>query len=169
MIIKSVHISYDILEFVHQKIRFTMKQHQHVAYPGLLILFMLMPWSQGIIRHGIDQITRNIPSLAWEELTHWSLEMPHGVIGTCWALVLGLYSLRRRRLTGTSIGIPMVNLRRSDDRLRFIMGIPILIRRRLLSEYGLLPDDTLCKTAPSHAGLLNGPPNSASKTMESSV
>ena len=33
-----------------------------------------------------------------------------------------------------SIGIPMINLRRSDDRLRFIMGIPILIRRRLLSE-----------------------------------
>ena len=45
---------------------------------------------------------------------------------------LGLYSLRRRRLTG--IGIPILNLRRSDDRLRFIMGIPILIRRRLLSE-----------------------------------
>ena len=46
---------------------------------------------------------------------------------------LGLYSLRRRRLT--SIGIPIINLRRSDDRLRFIMGIPILIRRCLLSEY----------------------------------
>ena len=44
----------------------------------------------------------------------------------------GLYSLRRRRLTG--IGIPIINLRRSDDRLRFIMGIPILIRERLLSE-----------------------------------
>ena len=44
----------------------------------------------------------------------------------------GLYSLRRHRLTG--IGIPIINLRRSDDRLRFIMGIPILIRRRLLSE-----------------------------------
>ena len=47
-------------------------------------------------------------------------------------LFQGLYSLRRRRLTG--MGIPMINLRRSDDRLRFIMGIPILIRRRLLSE-----------------------------------
>ena len=35
--------------------------------------------------------------------------------------LLGLYSLRRRRLTG--IGIPMINLRRSDDRIRFIMGI----------------------------------------------
>ena len=45
---------------------------------------------------------------------------------------LGLYSLRRRRLTG--MGIPIINLRRSDDRLRFIMGIPILIRRCLLSE-----------------------------------
>ena len=47
-------------------------------------------------------------------------------------LNLGLYSLRRRRLTG--IGISMINLRWSDDRLRFVMGIPILIRRRLLSE-----------------------------------
>ena len=47
-------------------------------------------------------------------------------------VTLGVYSLRRRRLTG--IGILMINLRRSDDRLRFIMGIPILIRRRLLRE-----------------------------------
>ena len=44
----------------------------------------------------------------------------------------GLYSLRRRRLI--SIGIPIINLRRSSDRLRFIMGIPIPVRRRLLSE-----------------------------------
>ena len=35
----------------------------------------------------------------------------------------GLYSLRRRRHTG--IGIPIINLRRSADRLRFIIGIPI--------------------------------------------
>ena len=49
-----------------------------------------------------------------------------------WVKALGLYSLRRRRLTG--IGIPMINLRRSDDHLRFIMGIPILIRRHFLSE-----------------------------------
>ena len=46
--------------------------------------------------------------------------------------LLGLYSLRRRRLI--SIGIPIINLRRSSDRLRFIMGIPIPVRRRLLSE-----------------------------------
>ena len=45
---------------------------------------------------------------------------------------LGLYSLRRRRLI--SIGIPIINLRRSSDRLRFIM-IPIPIRRRLLSDW----------------------------------
>ena len=37
--------------------------------------------------------------------------------------IQGLYSLRRRRLTG--IGVPIINIRRSDDRLRFIMGIPI--------------------------------------------
>ena len=43
----------------------------------------------------------------------------------------GLYSLRRHR--HISIGIPIINLRRSSDRLRFIMGIPIPIRRRLLS------------------------------------
>ena len=43
---------------------------------------------------------------------------------------LGIYSLRRRRLI--SIGIPIINLRRSSDRLRFIMGIPIPVRRRLL-------------------------------------
>ena len=47
------------------------------------------------------------------------------------AALQGLYSLRRRRLTG--VGIPIINLRRSDDRLRFIMGIPILISI-LLSE-----------------------------------
>ena len=46
--------------------------------------------------------------------------------------IQGLYSLRRHRLI--SIGIPIINLRRSSDRLRFIMGIPIPVRRRLLSE-----------------------------------
>ena len=39
----------------------------------------------------------------------------------------GLYSLRRCRLI--SIGIPIIKLRRSLDRLRFIMGIPIPVRR----------------------------------------
>ena len=41
--------------------------------------------------------------------------------------ILGLYSLRRRRRV--SIGIPIINLRPSSDRLRFIMGIPIPVRR----------------------------------------
>ena len=30
--------------------------------------------SQAISRHGIDFQSRNIPSLAWEELTHWPLD-----------------------------------------------------------------------------------------------
>ena len=40
-----------------------------------------------------------------------------------------LYSTRRHRLIG--IGIPVINLWRSSDRLRFIMGIPTPIRRHL--------------------------------------
>ena len=46
--------------------------------------------------------------------------------------LLGLYSLRRRRLI--SIGIPIINLRRSSDHLKFIVGIPIPVRWHLLSE-----------------------------------
>ena len=45
---------------------------------------------------------------------------------------LGIYSLKRRRVTG--IGILIINLRQSYDRLRFTMGIPIQIKRCLLSE-----------------------------------
>ena len=57
--------------------------------------------------------------------------------------VVGHYLLKRCRLTG--IEIPIINLRRSDDHLRFIMGIPISIRRCRLSElrpcmqYSVLP------------------------------
>ena len=55
------------------------------------------------------------------------------VVTACpYRLIQGLYSLRIRRLI--SMGIPIINLRRSSDRLRFIMGIPIPVRRRLLSE-----------------------------------
>ena len=43
------------------------------------------------------------------------------------------YSPRRRHLIG--IGIPIKKLRRSSDRLRFIMGILIHLRRCLISEY----------------------------------
>ena len=76
-------------------------------------------------------------NLKW--VSHWLTEL--GLDFTKWITDIvadapckhqGLYSLRRHRLTG--IGIPMINLRRSDDRLRFIMGIPIPVRRRLLSE-----------------------------------
>ena len=41
-------------------------------------------------------------------------------------------NLRRRRLI--SIGIPIMNLRGLSDHLRFIMGMPIQIRRRHFSE-----------------------------------
>ena len=51
---------------------------------------------------------------------------------TCFDIIQGLYSLSRRRLI--NIGVPVINLRRSSDRLRFIMGIPIPVRRRLLPE-----------------------------------
>ena len=46
---------------------------------------------------------------------------------------IGLYSLKICRLMG--LGIPIINLRRSDDHLRFIMGIPITIRRCIFSEW----------------------------------
>ena len=41
----------------------------------------------------------------------------------------GFYSLRRHLLI--SIGIPIINLRWSSDHLRFIMGIPLPVRRHL--------------------------------------
>ena len=46
----------------------------------------------------------------------------HICIAALYSPCVGLYSLRRRLI---SIGIPIINLRRSSDRLRFIMGIPI--------------------------------------------
>ena len=44
-----------------------------------------------------------------------------------------VYWLRRRRLKG--IGITIIDLRRSDDRLGFIMEIPIPVRRCHFSEW----------------------------------
>ena len=65
-----------------------------------------------------------------EWLTAWPLLwVAKGVSKT-----LGLYSLRRRRLI--SIGVPIINLRRSSDRLRFIMWIPIPVRRVFLVNRG---------------------------------
>ena len=45
---------------------------------------------------------------------------------------IGLYSLKRHCLTG--IRIPIINLRRPDDSLRFIIWIPIPIKRCPLSK-----------------------------------
>ena len=50
----------------------------------------------------------------------------------CQWSIMGLCSLRRHRLIGK--GIHIINLRRSSDRHRFIMGIPLPIKRRLFSE-----------------------------------
>ena len=47
-------------------------------------------------------------------------------------LVQGLCSPRRHRVIG--IGIPILNLRRSSDRLRFIMGVPIPVKHSPFSE-----------------------------------
>ena len=74
--------------------------------------------------------TSTIVPFIWSNSHHFSVSKKTRLSNVL--IPLGLNSLRRRRLTG--IGIPIINLRRSDDRLRFIMGIPILIRRRLLSE-----------------------------------
>ena len=41
-------------------------------------------------------------------------------------------SIHLRRHRFINIGIPIINLRRSSDRLRFLMGIPFPVRRRLL-------------------------------------
>ena len=57
-----------------------------------------------------------------------------------------LCSLRRRRLIG--IVIPIINLRRSDDGLRIMMGIPISIRRCLLNS--LRPSDAYMRQENNH-------------------
>ena len=62
---------------------------------------------------------------------HWRAHLASHLTGDS-ASCQGFYPVRRRRLI--SIGIPIINLRRSSDRLRFIMGIPIPVRRRLLCE-----------------------------------
>ena len=70
---RCIHISQHILDFVHyKKTRFTMEQpfmlpilycQYHSCWcPGYLR-------NQGISRHGIDQISWNIPSLASEDLS----------------------------------------------------------------------------------------------------
>ena len=46
--------------------------------------------------------------------------------------MLGICSPRRHRFTG--MGIPIINLRRSSDRLRYIMGIHIPVRKTVYLE-----------------------------------
>ena len=85
--------------------------------------------------------SRQRPSLLWY-INNWCLGLGvdaqkttsryyHSLGVTCHK---GLHALRRHRLIG--IGIPIINLRRSPDRLRFIMGISISVR--LFSEYASL-------------------------------
>ena len=49
-----------------------------------------------------------------------------------WDIIQCLYSTSRHHIIGA--GIPIINLRRSLDRLRFILGIPLPVRRRILSK-----------------------------------
>ena len=70
---RCIHISYHILDFIQQKkIKFTMEQSYVLP---ILYCQCHACWctgdfrSQCINRHGIDFQSRNIPSLAWEELT----------------------------------------------------------------------------------------------------
>ena len=60
---------------------------------------------------------------------YFTSQVSHG-LSLLW--VHGLYSLRRHCLIGIRISI--INLRRSSDRLRFIMGIPLPIRWWFFSE-----------------------------------
>ena len=58
------------------------------------------------------------------------------IVQVCWMLYqtyVDLYSVRRHRLIVW--WIPIINLRRSSDRLIFIMRIPIPLKRRLFSEW----------------------------------
>ena len=85
----------------------------------------------------VSQITSNW-TVGSTVCSEWQKEIISWGIFCEISLTQGLYSLSRRRLTGT--GIPMINLRRSDDRLRFIMGIPILIRPWLYGMHCCIQD-----------------------------
>ena len=74
---------------------------------------------------------------------HWCRDTCQNfrAIGYCWTQISttlyknqGLYSLKTHHVTGT--GIPIINPRQSDDRLRCIMGTPKPVRRRPLINRG---------------------------------
>ena len=69
---------YHILELVQQKkTKFTMEQPYML--PVLYCQYHACWSRQGISRHGIDQISRNNPSLASEELTHCDWVALYGI------------------------------------------------------------------------------------------
>ena len=76
------------------------------------------------------QLSRNIPVSSPEELTH---------------RIQGPVSISKTSFPG--MGIPMLKIRRSYDRLIFNMGIPILIRRHLnieMSPWSSLVEVVVC-------------------------
>ena len=91
------------------------------------------------------------PHIFVTETWHWYLEMANswlklcfgGIFHCCYGLIrnprgyqtkMGLCSLKSRRLTG--IRFHIINLRLSDDRISFIMGVPIPIKRIVLVNIG---------------------------------
>ena len=80
--------------------------------------------------HRLAQWTRRDTSGPFPQITH---RVRKGSSHCFSHTIQGLYSLNRHRLT--CIGIPIVNWRWSDDRLRFIIGIHITIIRCLLMEW----------------------------------
>ena len=93
----------------------------HVGPMNLAIRVVKWPWRVFFVNRAVSN--HNNTEQIWTTRTMYVLSFI--------TLLLGLYSLRRRRLI--SVGVPIINLGRSSDRLRFIMGIPIPVRRRLLS------------------------------------
>ena len=105
-------------------------------YCSMVIWFFLwcsVSWLPHIVRSGSE--TYHYDANVWKHFAYSAKQ--------------GLYPLKRHRLTG--IAIPIINPRRSDDRLMFIMGIPIPIRRCLLSEWNAWNDDVSLMTISSRA------------------
>ena len=81
-------------------------------------------WMKCLCFEWINLLLRLQLSSAWWFLQFSRIYLAHGCHQSPRQ---SLYSLRRRLLMG--IRMPIINLRRSDDRLRFIMGIPIQIKK----------------------------------------
>ena len=95
-------------------------------YRCYIVTMKLLSTSQTIASAcGCNQSVCNELSFRCMYWTHFPLMTLYDVIA------LSPYSLKRHHLTGT--GIRIIYLRRSTDRLMFIMGILIPIRRRHLA------------------------------------